>query len=98
MRVDGVMDGKDGDLTQTENITFNFHWSLAPFFWLLQPLLKKQKEDILHDDTALLERVYELDASGFKRLEPDLSKVVVYGGLRFLRPFLLAQLLSDYHT
>jgi hypothetical protein len=24
MRVDGLMEGRDGDLTQTENITFNF--------------------------------------------------------------------------
>jgi hypothetical protein len=93
MRVDGVMDGKDGDLTQTENITFNFHWSLAPFFWLLQPLLKKQKEDILRDDTDLLERVYELDASGFKRLEPDLPKVVVYGGDGFFGHFVVEDLL-----
>ena len=93
MRVDGVMEGKDGDLTQTENITFNFHWSLAPFFWLLQPLFKKQKEDILRDDTALLERVYELDASGFKRLESDLPKVVVYGGDGFFGHFVVEDLL-----
>jgi hypothetical protein len=47
MRVDGLMEGQDGDLTQTETITFKFHWFLAPLFWLLRPLFKKQKEDIL---------------------------------------------------
>ncbi len=80
MRVDGLMEGQDGDLTQTETITFIFHWFLAPLFWVLRPLFKKQKEDILRDDSALLERVYELDGIGFKRLEPALPRVVVYGG------------------
>src|SRR2546430_12660608 len=28
MRVDGLMEGQDGDLTQTETITFKFHWFL----------------------------------------------------------------------
>ena len=69
MRVDGLMEGPDGHLTQVERITFRFHWLLAPLFWLLLPLFNKQKEDILRDDTALLERVYELDQTGFTRLE-----------------------------
>jgi Saccharopine dehydrogenase NADP binding domain len=94
MRVDGLMEGRDGDLTQTENITFNFHWFLAPMFWLLRPLFKKQKEDILRDDSALLERVYELDATGFKRLEPELPKVVVYGGDGFFGHFVVEDLLK----
>jgi saccharopine dehydrogenase-like NADP-dependent oxidoreductase len=94
MRVDGLMEGPDGDLTQTEKITFNFHWSLAPVFWLLRPLFRKQKEDILHDDSALLERVYKLEAIGFKRLEPDLPKVVVYGGDGFFGHFVVEDLLK----
>jgi hypothetical protein len=94
MRVEGLMEGPDGDLTQTENITFNFHWSLAPVFWLLRPLFKKQKDDILRDDSALLERVYELEATGFKRLEPDLPKVVVYGGDGFFGHFVVEDLLK----
>ncbi len=94
MRVDGLMEGPDGDLTQTENITFNFHWSMAPVFWLLRPLFKKQKDDILRDDSALLERVYELEATGFKRLEPDLPKVVVYGGDGFFGHFVVEDLLK----
>lgn len=61
MRFDGLMEGQDGDLTQTETITFKFHWFFAPLFWVLRPLFKKKKEDILRDDSALLERVYELD-------------------------------------
>lgn len=93
MRVDGLMEGPDGDLTQTENITFNFHWSLAPVFWLLRPLFRKQKEDILRDDSDLLERVYELEATGFKRLELDLPKVVVYGGDGFFGHFVVEDLL-----
>jgi hypothetical protein len=94
MRVDGRMEGLDGDLTQTENITFNFHWSLAPVFWLLRPLFNRQKEDILRDDSALLERVYELDVTGFQRLEPELPKVVVYGGDGFFGHFVVEDLLK----
>ncbi len=87
------MEGPDGDLSQTETITFNFPWFLAPVFWMLRPLFKKQKEDILRDDSALLERVYELDATGFKRLEPDLPKVVVYGGDGFFGHLVVEDLL-----
>jgi len=94
VRVDGLMEGQDGDLTQTEAITFKFHWFLAPLFWVLRPLFKKQKEDILRDDSALLERVYELDATGFKRLEPALPRVVVYGGDGFFGHFVVEDLLK----
>jgi hypothetical protein len=94
MRVDGLMEGPDGDLTQIETITFNFHWFLAPLFWLLGPLFNKQKEDILRDDTALLERVYELEKTGFKRLEPSLPKVVVYGGDGFFGHLVVEDLLK----
>ena len=93
-RVDGLMEGQDGELTQTETITFKFHWFLAPIFWVLRPLFKKQKEDILRDDSALLERVYELDATGFKRLEPDLPRVVVYGGDGFFGHLVVEDLLK----
>jgi hypothetical protein len=94
MRVDGLLEGKEGDLTQTETISFRFHWFLAPLFWVLRPLFKKQKEDILRDDTALLERVYELHASGFERLEPALSKVVVYDGDGFFGHLVVEDLLK----
>jgi Saccharopine dehydrogenase NADP binding domain len=94
MRVDGLMEGRDGDLTQTENITFNFHWSFAPVFWLLRPLFKKQQKDVLPDDSALLERVYELDVTGFQRLEQELPNVVVYGGDGFFGHFVVEDLLK----
>ena len=94
MRVDGLMEGPDGDLTQIETITFRFLWFLAPFFWLLRPFFKKQKEDILRDDSALLERVYELDRTGFKRLEPNLPRVVVYGGDGFFGRLVVEDLLK----
>ena len=94
MRVDGLMEGLDGDLTQTETITFRFLWFLAPLSWLLRPLFKKQKEDILRDDSALLERVYELDKTGFKRLEPSLPRVVVYGGDGFFGRLVVEDLLK----
>jgi saccharopine dehydrogenase-like NADP-dependent oxidoreductase len=94
MRVDGLMEGKDGNLTQTETITFGFHWLLAPLFWAMCPLFKKQKEDILRDDSALLERVYELESAGFKRLETHLPKVVVYGGDGFFGHLVVEDLLN----
>src|SRR5262249_5460614 len=69
MRVDGLMDGPDGALIQTETLRFTFSWFLAPLFWILRPAFKVQKQDILRDDSALLERVYECESAGFKRLE-----------------------------
>ncbi len=94
MRVDGLLEGRDGDLTQSETITFRYRWFLAPLFWLLRPLFKMQKEDILRDDSALLERVYELDATGFTRLEPGLPLVVVYGGDGFFGRLVVQDLLK----
>ncbi len=94
MRVDGLMEGQDGNLTQTETITFRFHWLLAPVFWAMRPLFKRQKEDILRDDSALLERVYELESTCFKRLEPELPKVVVYGGDGFFGHLVVEDLLN----
>jgi hypothetical protein len=95
MRVEGLMEGPDGDLTQVETITFNFLWFLAPMFWILRPLFERQKQDILRDDSALLERVYELDASGFRRLEPNPPKVVVYGGEGFFGRLAVMDLLEN---
>ncbi len=94
MRVDGLMEGPDGNLTQIETITFSFHWFLAPLFWMLRPLFNKQKEDILRDDSALLERVCELDKTGFKRLEPGLPRVVLYGGDGFFGHLVVEDLLK----
>src|SRR6266852_4643059 len=94
MRVDGLMEGPDGNLTQIETITFSFHWFLAPLFWMLRPLFNKQKEDILRDDSALLERVCELDRIGFKRLEPALPRVVLYGGDGFFGHLVVEDLLK----
>jgi len=93
MRVDGLMGGPDGALSQIETVTFKFHWLLAPFFWLLRPLFRKQKKDILRDDTALLERVYELDRKGFIRLEIQAPRVVVYGGNGFFGRLVVQDLL-----
>jgi hypothetical protein len=94
MRVEGLLEGHDGDLSQTEAISFSFHWFLAPVFWLLRPLFKRQKQDILRDDSALLERVYELDAKGFKRLEQSVPRVVVYGGDGFIGHLVVEDLLK----
>lgn len=94
MRVEGLMEGEDGDLTQTERITFRFHLLFAPVFWLLRPLLKKQKEDIFRADSALLEREYVLQGTGFRRVETNLPKVVVYGGDGFFGSLVVRDLLE----
>jgi len=94
IRVDGLLEGLDGDLTQAETITFRFYWFLAPLFWALRPLFKKQKDDILRDDSALLERVFELEKNGFQRLEPSHPRVVVYGGDGFFGHLLVEDLLK----
>jgi len=94
MRVDGLLQGPDGDLTQTEAITFRFHWTLRPLFWLLRPLFRRQKEDILRADTALLERVYELNRAGFQRLETKAPRLVVYGGNGFFGQLVVQDLLK----
>lgn len=94
MRVEGSMDGPDGDLTLTEVITYNFHWLLTPLFFLLSPLFEKQKQDILFDDSNLLERVYQLDQAGFKRQETSKPRIVVYGGAGFFGRLLIKDLLK----
>jgi hypothetical protein len=94
IRVDGKLDGPDGSLTQTEEITYAFKWYLAPFFWLLKPLFRRQKDNILHDDSSLLERVYALEQQGFHRLELAAPKVVVYGGDGFFGRLVVQDLLK----
>jgi hypothetical protein len=94
MRVDGTLEGEDGNLTQTEVITFEFAALLAPIMWLLRPLFVRQKRDILAADTALLEREYVLDQSGLKRTEPRAPRVVVYGGNGFFGRIVVEELLQ----
>src|SRR5260370_12782627 len=94
MHVGRVMEDPDGNLKQSDTLPLSLHLILAPLFWLLRPLFNKQKEDILRDDSALLERVYELDKTGFKRLEPSLPRVVVYGGDGFFGHLVVEDLLK----
>jgi saccharopine dehydrogenase-like NADP-dependent oxidoreductase len=96
MRVDGTLIGEDGNLTQTEVITLRFAAVLAPAFWVLRPLFIRQKRDILADDTALLEREYQLECRGFQRHEPRQQRVVIYGGNGFFGRLLVDDLLR--HT
>src|SRR5713226_6226110 len=96
MRVEGRLDGEDGNLTQTEVITFHFTVVLVPIFWSLRPLFVRQKRDILAADTALLEREYALDQRGFQRNESSSPRVVVYGGNGFFGRIIVDDLLS--HT
>ena len=93
IRVEGSMAGPDGNLTLTEIITYNFHWLLSPLFWLLNPVFQKQKEDILFDDSNLLERVYRLEQTDFKRQEPHKPRIVIYGGCGFFGRLLVDDLL-----
>jgi len=96
IKVAGIMEGPDGDLTLTETITYTFPWLIAPFFWLLSPLFEKQKRDILLADSRLLERVYELDRTGLKRFPEKAIKprVVVFGGNGFFGRLLVQDLLE----
>lgn len=96
VRVDGVMEGPDGNLTLTETITYTFAWPLTPFFWLLNPLFKKQKQDILLADARLLERVYELDQKKpcISSEKTDIPRVVVFGGNGFFGRLLIQDLLT----
>ncbi len=93
MRVEGRLDGEDGNLTQTEVITFHFTALLAPIFWLLRPLFARQKRDIQVADTALLEREYALEQEGFQRTESTPQRVVVYGGNGFFGRIIVEELL-----
>jgi hypothetical protein len=95
-RVDGDLEGVDGNLTQTERITFKFPFVLTPVIWLLKPLLLRQKQDILECDTKLLERQYALQQSGFRRHERTAPRIVVYGGSGFFGRLVVEELLR--HT
>jgi hypothetical protein len=94
IRVEGTLTGADGNLMLDETISFNYHWILFPVFLILSPLFQKQKEDILRDDTQLLERVYKLNQKGFKRFDEDRPKVVVYGGTGFFGRLVVQDLLD----
>ena len=99
IHVDGHMQGPDGNLLLTEAITFNFAWPLAPLFWLLKPLFKAQKIDILRDDSSLLERSYQLERDGFRRgAAESLPKVIVYGGAGFFGRCVVQDLLKNSHA
>jgi len=94
MRVEGSLDGEDGNLTQTEVITFTLRHCLLRFFWSLRPLFAHQKRDILVADTALLEREYALEREGFQRTELTPQRVVVYGGNGFFGRIIVDELLK----
>ena len=94
MRVDGEMDGPDGELRLREKITYEHPILLAPFFWILKPLFRRQKDDILHADTSLLERVFELEQKGFQRTELRPPTVIVYGGDGFFGSLVVEDLLK----
>jgi hypothetical protein len=96
MRVEGRLEGEDGNLMQTEVITFRFAGLLAPIFWSLRPLFVRQKQDILAADTALLEREFALEQRGFERKESSTPRVVVYGGNGFFGRIIVDDLLR--HT
>lgn len=95
MRVEGTLEGDDGNLTQNEVITFHFTTLLAPIFWMLRPLFTRQKLDILAADTRLLEREYTLEKQGFKRTESTSQRVIVYGGSGFFGRIVVDQLLKN---
>src|SRR5882762_7314666 len=94
MRVEGRLDGEDGNLTQTEVITFHFTVVLVPIFWSLRPLFVHQKRDILAADTALLEREYTLDQRGFQREESIAPQVIVYGENYFFSLIVVVDLVA----
>ena len=94
-RVDGNLEGPDGNLIQTERITFRFPFILIPVFWLAKPLLLRQKQDILKCDTELLEQEYALEQSGFRRHERTAPRIVVYGGNGFFGRLVVEELLRN---
>jgi len=51
---------------------------------------------VLRDDSALLEREYELEGAGFKRVEANLPRIVVYGGNGFFGRLVVQDILE--HT
>ncbi|HEV2728764.1 MAG TPA: saccharopine dehydrogenase NADP-binding domain-containing protein, partial [Terriglobales bacterium] len=93
--VDGSLEGSDGNLNQTETITFRFPIILRPLLWLLKPLLLRQKRDILECDTRLLEREYALELSGFRRYDRTAPGIVVYGGSGFFGRLVVEELLRN---
>jgi hypothetical protein len=93
IRVDGQLEGQDGNLQQSEKITFKYHWSLGFVFKILKPFFIKQKQDILSADSDALERMYELEQKGFQRMEPERPKIVVYGGSGFFGRLVVQDLL-----
>jgi hypothetical protein len=95
IRVEGAISGPDGDVDLTETIIYRFPWLLAPVFLLLWPLFRRQKQNILTDDTKLLERVYALSQTGFRRHEFSGSRVLVYGGDGFFGRLLVEDLLQS---
>lgn len=95
IRVDGSIKGTDGDLTLTEVITYKFNPIFAPIFWLFKPFFKMQKEDILNEDTKLLERMHELELKGFQRAEDKRPRVVVFGGSGFFGKLIVEDLLEN---
>lgn len=93
IRVDGVMEGPDGDLVLNETITYDFHWIWTPIFFLLRPIFRLQKQNILRDDSRLLEKEYELAQKGFTRVQDHSPVVVVYGGSGFFGRLVVEDLL-----
>ena len=94
IRVEGLIEGPDGNVLLNETISYQYPWPLAPLFFILRPLFQRQKEDILLADGALLERVYELEQRGFQRLEVHAPRVVVYGGDGFFGRLVIQDLLK----
>ena len=84
IRVDGVLCGGGRRPHPDRDDHLSLPLAVRASFWLLGPAFRRQKEDILRDDVALLERVDALDRVGFVRTEAARRpRVVVYGGSGF---------------